>query len=338
VFRPILHLAIMDRPIVIHSILVALFVCSSACLPAAAAAPRVDYNAELGKASAALAASDYKSAYRDYQRHAARNPLAQFMLGVMNQNGWGRPQDAAAACSWYARSATAKVPAAEHHAAECLLRGTPDPVDARRALVLYMSAAGGGHLISLCAASDLHIRGLGTPKDVAAGLQLCAQAAQAGSPPAMMKMASYYRANPDVPADPQAARFWLQQAAERGVNEARYQLAIMLSQGEGGPPDVGAALHWMETAAAEGYVPAYLPTAALYANLPRQGNTGEPTAEQLAKVYLWTAAAQACLTDPRLLTEAATLMGQVLALMPSGWRIDLDRQVAAHLARFKPAA
>lgn len=321
-----------------HSVLVTLLVCSSICLPAAAAAPRVDYNAELSKASAALVANDYKSAYRDYQRHSAHNPLAQFMLGVMNENGWGRPKDTAAACGWYAKSATGKVPAAEHHAAECLVQGTPDAVDAHRALALYMSAAGGGHLISLCAASDLHIRGLGTPKDVAAGLQLCAQAAQAGSPPAMMKMASYYRANPDVPADPQAARFWLQHAAERGVNEARYQLAIMLSQGEGGVPDVGAALHWMETAAAEGYVPAYLPTATLYANLPRQEDTGAPKAEHLAKVYLWTAAAQACLTDPRLLTEAGKLMEQVQALMPSGWRIDLDRQVAGHLARFKPTA
>jgi TPR repeat protein len=326
---------------VFRRFLITLVACSTAWLsaaPAAAAPSRVDFSAELGKASAALARNDYKSAYRDYQRHAARNPLAQFMLGVMDENGWGKPKDAAAACGWYAKSATARIPAAEHHAAECLLRDAPSAADARHALDLYMSAADGGHLISLCAASDLHIRGLGTPKDVAAGLQLCAQAAQAGSPPAMMKMASYYRGDPDVPENPEMARAWLQQAAERGVNEARYQLAIMLSQGEGGAPDVGAALRWMETAAAEGYVPAYLPTATLYASLPHQAGTGAPAPEHLAKVYLWTAAAQARLADPRLLAQAGNLMMQTLALMPSSWRADLDRQVAGHIARFKPAA
>jgi len=319
-----------------RSLLAGALTCLAAAPLAAAPAQRVDYGAELGKASAALSKSDYKSAYREYQRHAARNPLAQFMLGMMDENGWGRPKDAAAACGWFAQAAKAKVPAAEHHAADCLLRGTPDAADAGHALALYMSAAAGGHLISLCSASDLHIRGLGTPRDVGAGLQLCAQAAQAGSPPAMLKMASYYRGNPDVPANPAAARAWLQQAAEGGVNEARYQLAIMLSQGEGGAADVDAALRWMETAAAEGYVPAYLPTATLYASLPRQAGTGTPAPEHLAKIYLWTSAAQARLTDARLLAEAGKLMAQTLALMPSGWRVDLDRQVAEHLGRFKP--
>lgn len=306
--------------------------------PTAVAAPRTDYGAALTKAAAALAKDGYQSAYREYLRHAPKNPLAQFMLGMMNENGWGRAKDGAAACGWYAKAAAAKVPAAEHRTAECLSRDKPGSASDQRALALYLSAASGGHLISLCSASDLHIEGRGTPKDVDAGLRLCAQAAQAGSPPAMMKMASYYRDNPDVPPSPEAVRFWLQQAAERGVNEARYKLATMLSQGEGGAPDVPAALRWMETAAAEGYVPAYLPTATLYANQPRQPDSGLLAPEHLAKVYLWTSAARASLAVPRLQAEADKLMAQALGVMPASWRPDLDRQVAEHLARFKPKA
>lgn len=319
-----------------------LLACCLACLGAAprsaVAAPRADYGAQLAQASAALDKGDYDGAYRAYQRHAGNNPLAQFMLGMMHDSGWGRPKDAAVACDWYARAAQARIPAAEDRAAACLLRGQAGDDAARRALDLYLRAAAGGHLISLCSASDLHIAGRGTPKDVDGGLRLCAQAAQAGSPPAMMKMASYYRDNPDVAPAPDAVRFWLEQAAGRGVNEARYRLAIMLAQGEGGAPDVPAALRWMESAAAEGYAPAYLPTATLYASQPVQpGNDGLPTPEHLAKIYLWTSAATARLTDPRLLAAADKLMGQTLALMPADWRPDLDRQVAAHLATFGQA-
>lgn len=305
---------------------------------AAPAAPRTDYGAQLAQASAALDKGDYDGAYRAYGRHAGSNPLAQFMLGMMHDSGWGRPKDAAVACDWYAKAALARIPAAEDRAAACLLRGQAGDGAARRALDLYLRAAAGGHLISLCAASDLHMQGRGLPKDVETGLRLCAQAAQAGSPPAMMKMASYYRGHPDVVASPEAARFWLQQAAERGVNEARYRLAIMLSQGEGGAPDLPAALHWMESAAAEGYAPAYLPTATLYANQPPQPDNGLPAPEHLAKVYLWSSAARARLSDPRLLAGAERLLEQALALMPASWRPDLDRQVAEHLARFKPEA
>jgi len=303
---------------------------------AARPAHRTDYGAALAGASAALSRSDFDAAYDIYRRHAPRNPLATFMLGMMHEHGWGRPKDDAVACDWYAKAAAAKVPAAEDRAAACLLRGAAGSDAARRALDLYMRAAAGGHLISLCSASDLHIAGRGTPKDVEGGLRLCAQAAQAGSPPAMMKMASYYRDHPDVTPSPEAARFWLQQAAERGLNEARYRLAIMLSQGEGGAPDVPAALHWMESAAAEGHAPAYLPTATLYASLPPRPDSGLPAPEHLAKVYLWASAARSRLADPHLLAGAGRLMDQALVLMPASWRPTLDGQVAEHLARFAP--
>lgn len=296
-------------------------------VPAVCASKPADLGRPLAAADAMLAKADYARAYAGYLRHAGRNPLAQFMVGMFHKNGWGRPANPAAACGWFAKAAAGNVPAAQHFSADCALRdGQP-----ARAYALYQQAGDGGHLISFCDAGELLIRGKGVDKDVARGLALCERVAGAESVPAMLRMAAFHKDDPDVAQDLAAARLWYQMAAARGDNEARYRLGVMLAQGEGGAPDVPAALRLMEAAAAEGHVAAYLPAATLYANQPPADN-GALSPEHLAKVYLWTRAAQARLRDARLLRAADELMQQVLAVMPQQWRADLDGRVEQHLA------
>ena len=69
------------------------------------AAPR-DLHAELAAADKALAAKDYPAAYRAYAEHAGDNGLAQFTLGLFEQQGWGRPANAVAACAWFDKAST----------------------------------------------------------------------------------------------------------------------------------------------------------------------------------------------------------------------------------------
>lgn len=304
--------------------------------PLATAADKPDYARELRDAQAALDAGDLALAYQRYLGAAGTNPLAQFTVGMFHQNGWGRPVDKDTACTWFARAAQRKVPAAMHYAAECLLRQPDAGGHADRAYELFMGAAQAGHFVSYCDAGELLIRGKGVAKDVQQGLALCTQAAQGNSPPAMLRLGDYYRSDADVPRDLAAARNWYQAAAERNQPDASYKLAIMLAQGEGGAPDVPQALRLMEEAAAAGHVPAYLPTAVLYANMPPQSDTGAPAPEQLAKVYLWSGAAKARLSDPALRANAAKLNDEASALMPATWRPELDRKVAAHLAKYNP--
>ena len=294
-----------------------------------------DYSAELQPAQQALAAGDYKKAYAHYSRFAAKNPLAQFTLGLSYQNGWSRPVNQIEACRWFEKSAQKNIPAAQHFLGDCLVAGTHRRVDATAALEWYRKAAAGGHLISLCSAADLFIKGNGVDKDVAQGIALCTQAAQAESPPAMLKLANYYREGTDVPQDLAAARYWYQQAAERRSAEAQYQLGVMLAEGKGGEPDASAALLWLETAASEGYAPAYLPTAILYANAEVDPETGALKPEHLAKIYLWNSAAKARTTDQAQLAEIARIEAMVLAVMPESWRPELDKKVAEHLAKYK---
>jgi len=298
--------------------------------PACAKTP-ADYAAPLQTAYALLDKGDYAHAYPAFLRHSGKNPLAQFTLGLFHQIGWGRPVDQDAACAWFAKAAKGKIPAAQHYTGDCLMR-TPDvPGNPSAALADYLAAADGGHKISLCSAAEIYIRGRYAARDVARGLNLCGQAAMANSPPAMLLLANYLQNDPGVPRDLAGARHWYQLAAGHGVPAALYQLAIMQSQGDGGPVDRSAALANMEALAAAGYVPAYLPTAVLYAHQPAQADTGAPSAENLAKVYLWASAAKASLADQG---AAEQLLASVLAVMPAEWRPELDRKVASHLAKF----
>ncbi|HYD80776.1 MAG TPA: sel1 repeat family protein [Paucimonas sp.] len=289
---------------------------------------------ELKAAQAALAAKDYRTAYDLYRSKADRNPLAQFVIGLFHHNGWDRAPDPRTACSWFEKAAAKSIPAAEHYWGDCLAEGIGRAPDVPAAIAWYGKAASHGHLISQCSVADHYIQGKGVPKDVKRGVELCTQIAQANSPPAMLKLARYYREGKDVPQDLAAARHWYQQAAERRSAEAQYQLGLMLAQGEGGEPDLDSALFWLETAAGNGHVPAYLPTAVLYANAPVQQATGALAPEHLAKIYLWAAAAKARSGTPEQLTAAEKLEAQVLAVMPETWRADLDKKVAEHLARY----
>ena len=297
----------------------------------ASAKTAADYAEPLRAAYALLGKGDYTHAYPAFLRHSGKNPLAQFTLGLFHQIGWGRPVDRDAACTWFAKAAQGKIPAAQHYAGDCLMRSPEKTGNASVALADYLAAADGGHKISLCSAAEFYIRGRYVARDVARGLNLCGAAAMGNSPPAMLLLANYLQNDPDVPRDLAAARHWYQLAAAHDVPEARYQLAIMQSQGDGGPVDRGAALTNMEALAATGYAPAYLPAAILYAHQPAQADTGALSAENLAKVYLWASAAKASLADP---APAEKLLASVLAVMPAEWRPGLDRKVAGHLAKF----
>jgi uncharacterized protein len=289
---------------------------------------------ELKAAQNALAANDYRTAYDLYRRKADHNPLAQFVLGQFHHNGWGRKPNPEIACAWFEKAAAKQIPAAEHYWGDCLAQGIGRAQNIPAAIAWYEKAAAHGHLISQCSAADYYIQGNGVAKDVKRGIELCMQIAQSNSPPAMLKLARYYEEDKHLPQDLAAARHWYQQAAERRIAEAQYRLGLMLAQGQGGDADLNAALFWLESAAAQGYASAYLPTAVLYGNAPVEPDTGALKPEHLAKIYLWASAAKARSNSPEQRTEAESVEAQALAVMPDAWRSDLDRQVAAHLARY----
>lgn len=293
-----------------------------------------DLSRELEPGQKALAARDFAGAYREYAAHAGTNPLAQFILGLFEREGWGRKADPVAACAWFEKAAQKKIPAAEQFFGDCLAQGIGRAVDGHGAVQWYRKAGASGVSTALCQAADLHIAGKIVPRDVAQGLALCTAAAQADSPPAMLKLADYYREGTAVPQNVRLARYWYDQAAQRHSHEAQFRLGLMLSEGEGGGANVAQARFWLEHAAMEGYAPAYLPTAILYANAAPDPRTGFLRPEDLAKIYMWDRAARASTTNPVQLAEIDRIEKLVMTVMPAQWQSDLDRHVADHLAKY----
>lgn len=289
---------------------------------------------ELESAQKALALGDYQKAHALYARHGVNNPLAQFTLGMFEQNGWGRPVNRVAACGWYEKAAYKKIPAAQQFYGDCLAEGIGRAIDGKGAVEWYRKAAGSGIAYALCSAGTLYISGTGVEKDVQQGLTLCAQAAQSDSPPAMLRLADYYREGTEVPQNLAAARLWYQQAAERHMHEAQYRLGIMLSEGQGGDPDPATALFWLESAASAGYAPAYLPVAILYANAEVDPTTGALRPEHLAKIYLWNSAAKASAHETQQLQQITQIESLLEKVMPPAWKPALDRRVEEHLEKY----
>ncbi|MDN2696388.1 tetratricopeptide repeat protein [Janthinobacterium sp. SUN073] len=299
----------------------------------ASAAPR-DLSTELKRADKALTAQEFALAYKEYARVAARNPLAQFNLGLIEREGWGRARNPAAACAWFGKAAQGNIPAAQQFFGDCLAEGIGQAADGKAAEAWYRKAAQAGIVYALCSAGQLYIRGQVVGKDVEHGLGLCAQAAQAGSAPAMLRIADYYKDGTEVPQNLAAARSWYQQAAENRDHLAQYRLGVMLGQGEGGDVNPALALSWLEHAASEGYAPAYLPVAILYANSAPDPATGALTPANLAKIYMWNSAAKATTNNAATLAEIERIAQLVNQVMPAEWRPTLDRRVAEHLSRF----
>jgi len=304
------------------------------CLfPLLASAPLsaiADAQRELQRAQKALAKGDYDTAYAQFQQ--IDHPLADFTIALMHDLGMGRPPDRIEACRWYEKAAEGDIPTGLARHAECLqdgVRAAPDPA---RAAKWYGRALEQGYYQAGCAIGQLHMLGQGVPLDKARALKLCTEAARAGSPQAMLQLARWFSGEDQAIRDEQQALSWYHAAATKQIAEAQHALGMLVLAGrveDLAPPQ---ALDWLEAAAAQGYAASYLPLAVIYWHRRSEAFPDSPPAQDLAKSYLWAAAAHRAAVDETTREDAATLLGQIDALMPGTWKADLDAKVAAHLA------
>jgi TPR repeat protein len=294
---------------------------------------RADLSDALKEAQAALSAGQYDEAYPLYLRSAREdNPLAQFTTGMFHQLGWGSlPVDPATACTWFEKSAQGQIPTATHYLAECYEQGIGRPADPAEAAIWYERAASMGYAVSLCALGNLYMTGDGVEKDPRKGLLLCKQAAEQGAVPARVQVGRYLLEGDDSIRDPAAAHDWFE-SAEAVSAEAQYYLGIIHRDGLGTEKDTDEARLWFEQAASAGYLPAYFPTAKLYFEQSPDYASQPPSADDLAKTYMWLSATAMSSQDPFELEQARAMLGEVKAIMPTSWVPTLDERVAAHLA------
>ena len=293
----------------------------------------IDTREELGKAQQWLTEGKYQKAYDAFHLLAEtqQNPLAQFSLGLFHQNGWGITIDQKTACHWFEKAANGGIPTASHFYAECLQNGTHQPVDYVSAMKWYQEAVDQGHLISLCSMAELTIQGKGVPKDPQRALKYCQQAASAGSIPAQLKMGYFFLQGNETIHDPHQAAVWFGYAADKGSLEAFHQLGVINLNYIN---DLTRALYWFESAASQGYLPAYFPTAQLYFSAPVSEETKMPTAENLAKAYLWLSTTRQLSKNEEELNNTLIMLEKVERIMPEDWKKNLDPKVSKHLSEY----
>jgi hypothetical protein len=146
------------------------------------------------------------------QGHAS----AQIQLGQLYANGWGVPQDYAAARGWYEK------------------------------------AAAQGHAGAQVQLGQLYVNGRGVPQDYKKARQWWEQAALQGSAQAQFNLGQLYVNGRGVPQDYATARGWYEKAADQGHAWAQAQLGQLYANGRGVPQDYATARGWYEKAAAQG--------------------------------------------------------------------------------------
>jgi len=294
---------------------------------------QADSRTVLSDAQQWLAEGDYQKAYAAFLFHAQsrQNPLAQFTLGLFHQHGWGMAADSTQACHWFEKAAANSVPTASHFLGECYRDGLHQPADYANALHWFQKAAELGHVVSLCSMAELIMQGKGAPKDPQKALNFCERAASAGSVNAQLQLGQLYLNGDASIRNPHLAAKWFSYAAEKESLEAYYYLGRIH---EDDLNDPATALSWYEMAASRGHLPAYLPTARLYFNAPPADQTQIPTAENLAKAYLWLSATRQLSEDSNESYAVESMLKKVEQIMPASWKKDLDPKVLQHINAF----
>jgi TPR repeat protein len=163
---------------------------------------------------------DYQTALLLWHPLADRGDAkAQTCLGLMYLNGYGVPQDDAAARKWFRKAA--------------------DQGDAKAQYLLGV----------------IYEAGEGVPKDTAEGTKWYSKAAEGGFLAAPLHLGVIYYGGKDVPQNYAEAAKWYRKAAEQGDGSAQSMLGAMYAFGQGIPQDYIAAHMWSNLSAAQGNHP-----------------------------------------------------------------------------------
>ena len=179
----------------------------------------------------------------------AGNASAQFILGVMYNNGYGVPQDAAEALRWYRQAAEQGHTGTQLMLGFMYAKGEGVPQDTAEAVRWYRRAAEQGHSDAQFSLGVMYDIGYGVPQDNAEALQWHRRAAEQGHASAQTYLGAMYAKGRGVPQDPMMAVQWFRRSAEQGHALAQFNLGGMYEFGHGVHQDLVQAHKWYNLAA-----------------------------------------------------------------------------------------
>lgn len=166
-------------------------------------------------------ARDYAEALRWYRESASKNfGPAQFSLGLMISQGIGIPPNRRQGMEWYERAAQNGFRPARELVAISLEHGLDLKQDREKAFVLQLQLAEEGHQRSARNVAVMYAEGIGTDRDSSLSLHWYKKAAESGDAQAAFMVACMYREGTGAVKDEQASFLWMKRSADLGFSGA----------------------------------------------------------------------------------------------------------------------
>lgn len=236
------------------------------------------------------------------------DPVAEYLVGMLHDDGLGVPEDDALAARWYERAAEQDHAAALLNLGLLYYRGSGVARSYERAAECFRRAAAQDFGKAETNLAVLHIFGRGAPRDLARARDLLHRASRHGDAQADRILASLdVDAGQTRPGDDIFVEA-IRKAADRGVPEAKlaigriddprtldllqlfaqqghataqFNLGLFHLRGTSGPIDRAAALHWIRHAAEQDLPIAQARLGAMY-------ETGTAVDADLVAAHMWS--------------------------------------------------
>lgn len=183
---------------------------------------------------------------------AQGDPVAQYNLGDIYDNGQGVPKDWAEAFKWFRQAADQGHVEAQAILGRMYRNGegvSKDPVEAVKWSRL---AADQGHIYAQGNLGYAYASGDGVNQNYAEAVKWFRLAAEQGHSGAQQKLGEFYANGLGVPQDETEAAKWHRKAAEYGNSVSQAYLGRMYQEGIGVPQDQFEAIKWFRLAAEQG--------------------------------------------------------------------------------------
>ncbi len=238
--------------------------------------------ADLSEGQRAYERGDYPAAYREWYALAdSGSAAAQFLIGLMYEQGRGVPRDLAQAVMWYRRAAEQNDVYAQFRLGFLYAHGRGVNRDDAEAVEWYGRAARQGNQAAQSMVDQMLAEGRGlAPGRSRRDSEHVRQAAEQGVASAQYQLARQYATGQGAGKDYAEAVKWFRRAAEQGLATAQYQLGLRYANGEGVTRDYAEAVKWYRRAAEQGVAFAQFNLGVRYAN--GQGVDRDP-----ALAYVW---------------------------------------------------
>ena len=207
-------------------------------------------NSSLKRGGSAYKAGKFDAAFSAFIDAArAGDPVAQFLVASMYQEGRGTLRSTELAARWYALAAEQGDADARFALAEIHLANKPTPTTAKKALAALQQAAKANHAEAMNRLAALLMEGQHNTQDHEAAQRWLHKAAKLGNLNASYNLAGIYASGVGVERSSANALRWYKSAAIGGHPGAQAQLGSAYAEGTLGEANLPLAYAWLNLAA-----------------------------------------------------------------------------------------